>query len=592
MPPEQAPPGSRPPVASSSARSFSRVDDFLAGWKPLTPWGRDRREARVVYGDAASIEAILDQGEAWMAFEGRLHSSGREAALDRIAWHLGRAVRLPEGLGGREGAFDLVEIQAVRKFLYNYSGIMALLDGAALAAFAMVEAPQALRSLLDAGGGEGETFAIGSAFDAGLPPLRAAIAAIGSEIAKAIGSRDSSLLQSSGLAFAGRDFLILPVGDARVSAGMAAGLLEVSPWDGLSHQVRPRADASILALEDREALLLAREREVEAEVLLRISAAMAAEAETLGRCVRGLAELDLARSRAALASGGSFVRPIFAAGEDLVIEAGRLAPLESECGEAGQRYTALDLSLSERAALVFGSNMGGKTVALKTVLFLQILAQSGFHLPARSWSGPVYPLIHYVGEGGTGASVLVKEFAALRPPWTSAGKPDIDKPGGLAGGLSGFGREIRSFVEASEWATPGALLAFDEFARTTSSAEAEALLSAILEHVAARAGMKCLFSTHFRGVARLEGVRMLRMRGLDRAAAALAATELAGGGDLVARVNALMRYELIEDSGEDGASDAIAIAELLGLDPRIVARAEDHHRLARLGRQGKRQCRK
>ncbi len=592
MPPEQAPPGSRPFVATSSARSFSRVDDFLAAWKPLTPWGRDAREARVVYRDVASIEAILDTSEAWMAFEGRLRSSGREAALDRIAWHLGRAVRLPEGLGGREGALDLVEIQAVRKFLYNYSGIMALLDGAALAAFGMAPAPAALRSLLDAGGGEGETFAIGGAFDADLPPLRSAIAGIEEELAEARKSRDAALLETTGLAFAGRDFLVLPVGDARVSAGMAAGLLEVSPWDGLSHQVRPRADASILALEDREALLLAREREVEAGVLLRISSAMAAEAETLGGCVRGLAELDLARSRVALASGGSFVRPGFVSTEDLVIEAGRLAPLERECKEGGQRYSALDLSLPERAILVFGSNMGGKTVALETVLFLQILAQSGFHLPARSWRGPVYPLIHYVGEGGSGAPVMAKEFAAPGQPWTAAGKPRIDSPGGFAGGLSGFGREIRSFIEASESAENGALLAFDEFARTTSSGEAEALLSAILEHVAARAGMKCLFSTHFRGVARLEGVRMQRMRGLDRAAAALAATGLAAGGDLVARVNALMRYELVEDSGEDGASDAITIAELLGLDPRIVARAGQYHRIARQGRQGKQQCRK
>ncbi|MEI6387070.1 MAG: hypothetical protein WCQ50_10560 [Spirochaetota bacterium] len=559
-------PGFLPPVATLPARAFSRVDDFLALWKPLTPWGRDHREARVVYGDAASIEAILDKSEAWMAFDGRLRAAGREAALDRIAWHLGRAVRLPESPGGLECPLDLVEIQAIRKFLYNYSGIMSLLDEGALLAFGMAEAPMALRSLLDAGGGEGETFAIGGAFDDRLPPLRSAIAAIEEESAEARESLDVALLESTGLTFGGRDFIVLPVGDARVSAGMAAGLLEASPWDGLSHQVRPRADAAMLDLGDRQALLLAREREVEAEVLLRISAATAAEAESLGRCVRCLAVLDLARARAALVPGGSFVRPRFIAGEDLSIASGRLIPLERECGQGGQRYSALDLSLPERAALVFGSNMGGKTVVLETVLFLQILAQSGFHLPARSWSGPVYPLIHYLGEVSGGASD--------------------------AGGLSGFGREIRSFVEANELARPGALLAFDEFARTTSSGEAEALLSAILEHVAARAGMKCLFSTHFRGVARLEGVRMLRMSGLDRGAALRAVAEGRGGGDLVGRVNALMRYELIEDSGEDGASDAIAIAELLGLDPRIVARAGDYHRLARPGRQGQGQCRK
>jgi len=41
---------------------------------------------------------------------------------------------------------------------------------------------------------------------------------------------------------------------------------------------------------------------------------------------------------------------------------------------------------------------------------------------------------------------------------------------------------------------------FDEFARTTSSEEAEVLLSAALERLASEPGCRTVFSTHFRGV--------------------------------------------------------------------------------------------
>jgi len=241
------------------------------------------------------------------------------------------------------------------------------------------------------------------------------------------------------------------------------------------------------------------------------------------------------------------------------------------------RYTALSLRLPEPSALIFGSNMGGKTVVLQTMLFLQVLAQSGFLVPAESFMAPLFPFIHFVGEGAT-REVRVDRGA-----------------GGGEGGLSGFGREIRSLVEALGSAASGGFLAFDEFARTTSSGEAEALLSAVLAALVQRPGIKALFATHFRGVARVDGARRLRMRGLDREA--LAESGVGGGGSFgkaesgdggraesssevtgyegaVARLNSLMRYELVEDEGGDGRSDALLVAGLLGLDPGIVGKAE------------------
>jgi len=65
----------------------------------------------------------------------------------------------------------------------------------------------------------------------------------------------------------------------------------------------------------------------------------------------------------------------------------------------------------------------------------------------------------------------------------------------------------------------GAFLAFDEFARTTSSAEAEAILSAAVEALAALPGTRSLVARTSTGWPGCH-VRYLRMLGLDRTGAA------------------------------------------------------------------------
>jgi len=580
-------------AATRAAWDFSRIEEFWVQWKPLTPWGRDHKEARAVPAEAAAIEQRLDHIDDWEAFEARVRGTGEagQARLDRIAWHLGRVPRLPDGLAAGEGSLDLVDLFVTGKFIYNYTEIARLADSGAREAFGLEPAPAAVAALLGAGGADRESFGLSDAYDPRLGALRSRIAAIDATLAESRGSLEARALAEAGIDFAGRDFVLVPLEVFAAAEGSCEELFDLESWDGRSHVLRLRPAHGDLALRDERARLLDEERGIEAEVLGRLSAAVMAGAEDLGRRAVALTLLDLARSRAALCGGGGFCRPEFAPEADppLVVSGGRLLPLEKRCADTGTAYTALDLELPERAAVIFGSNMGGKTVALETLLFLQILAQCGFRVPARRFASRIHPLVHYVGEGGAepsaaGEGMKVESSSRVRRAEVAASRSQ--------GGLSGFGREIRSFVESEAWSREGALLAFDEFARTTGSREAEALLSAALEHLAALPGAKCLFSTHFGGVARLPGVRYLRMRGLDReaavgvdAAAGASATPDSGLG-LIARINALMRYQLVEDSGEAVDSDAILIAGLLGLDASIVGRAADYYAPARGGRRG------
>ena len=114
------------------------------------------------------------------------------------------------------------------------------------------------------------------------------------------------------------------------------------------------------------------------------------------------------------------------------------------------------------------------------------------------------------------------------------------------------------------------LALFDEFARTTKPGEAEALLSAILEDLAGRRSAVALFSTHFRGVRRLPGVRYLRMGGLDRSRLDLAAPEGEELADRIRRIDRQMRFCLEPDTQEERRSDAVAVARLLGLPPALA----------------------
>ncbi|MBU0935609.1 MAG: hypothetical protein KKC64_08320, partial [Spirochaetes bacterium] len=218
------------------------------------------------------------------------------------------------------------------------------------------------------------------------------------------------------------------------------------------------------------------------------------------------------------------------------------------------QYEALNLNLEASAAVLFGSNMGGKTVVLKTLLFFQLLAQAGLFVPAASFITRVFGHIEYIGE-------LAGERLA---------------------GLSGFGFEIWRFQRV--WGLQNALIAFDELARTTGSHDAEALLSAIIEAYADSPAIRpkqpapslAMFTTHFSAVARLPGVQYLRMQGLDQQAACLSDGDGSGNQlqQRLAAINQHMRYRIVpaDDTGS-GSSDALAIAAMLGLDCRLVERA-------------------
>lgn len=530
------------PEDLEDAWSFSRVEEFWELYGPYTPYGKDERDERRVYADRGEIEGLLDRTEAAASW---LDSTRDDpAARDRAGYYLKRMPRLP---ASAKGEYELAEIFQVKKFLSCHEGLRAALDEDTREAFGLGPAASVLAAELAKGGSDPETFFVSEAYDPALAEVRAAIARTDADLEAARSSAETRLAARYGVRLAGRDFALVP--RAQAEALLAdRDLAVVEPYDDRLYLVRPAADSRTLGLRDRRDELAARERKLEDEVLRRLSGLIAGALPEIRSAADRVRDFDLALARARMVRDLGLVRPDLSSDGLWELSGGRFLPCEAECRDLGLSYTPLSARFEKPVTTIFGSNMGGKTVALKTVLFFQILAQAGFHVPASSFRTRVYARLFYVGE-------LAGERLA---------------------GLSGFGFEIHRFIRAWEGMGDGGCLAvFDEFARTTSSREAEALLSAAQAALAAKPGVKSFFATHFRGLVRSPGVDYLRMKGLDRKAASECLEADAPRAERLARINRHMRYELEPDGEGPGPSDALTVAALLGLPGEIVKKAEE-----------------
>lgn len=538
------------------AWAFAQVDAFLDRCRPLTPWGRDEREARTVLDDPVELESRFDDTACVLRFLTEQAEDG--IRLDKLAWHLKRMPRLP--LASKD-EYEIIELFQVKKFLANYRGAASCLDPELSERFGLspdfsslgADGPACatLAAELDRGGSDMETFYLADSYDPELGELRAALNRADAALRADREAYERSAEADHDLSFDGREFVVAPVDIARPLAAEPARY-SLEPYDESRYVVRLLPSARALSLLEERERLGQRERELENRVIRRLSAMAAAALPGLKAAVTAITRLDRARTAAVLARDASLRRPVIDAVDSSMKEA-RFVPCEEECRSLGLAYTPLTASFQSGAIVLFGSNMGGKTVVLKTVLFFQLLAQAGYFVPAKEYRTRVYRGVEYVGE----------------------------QSGERLAGLSGFGFEIHRFEKV--WrGTEDVLVAFDELARTTSSHEAEALLSAIVEAYAtgriaggqSSGPSRAFFATHFRGIARIPGAEYLRMRGLDRDAALECLDADTPLSERLAGINRHMRYEIVpDDPTDDAESDALAIAAMLGLDPRLTMKA-------------------
>ena len=195
----------------------------------------------------------------------------------------------------------------------------------------------------------------------------------------------------------------------------------------------------------------------------------------------------------------------------------------------GREFQAIDFAFKRgEPATVIGANMGGKTVALKTLCMLQYLYQFGFGLPV--------------------ASAVMTPFDDIR---FCIGDEQDEKTG-----LSSFAAEMQRIDRAVAAVEQGGrvLLLVDEPARTTNPVEGTALVSALLELLADKPNLALVMTTHYTVE---HAGQCWRVQGL-----------------LPGSKGRTMDYRLVPTASHEVPHEALNIARELGIDPRWIELAD------------------
>ncbi len=275
-------------------------------------------------------------------------------------------------------------------------------------------------------------------------------------------------------------------------------------------------------------LVAAREISV---VLVEASRRMLAHRATIVLVLDRVGDLDVEFAKAAWAAPRAAVVPEIVEGRRLRIEGARHPGLlESvEAGRPAAQAVAIDVEIggSFDLLIVTGPNTGGKTVALKTVGLLAVMALSGLPVPARRAEIPELD------------GVFV----------------DIGDEQAISQSLSTFSSHMVRVGRALRLATPRSLVLIDEIGAGTDPAEGAALGEAILEHFLERS-VRTIATTH------LGKLKQLAWRHSN---AQNATVEFDA-----ATLRPLYRLLI----GLPGSSHAIDVARRMGIGEAILERAE------------------
>jgi DNA mismatch repair protein MutS2 len=273
--------------------------------------------------------------------------------------------------------------------------------------------------------------------------------------------------------------------------------------------------------------LIEEETEEIHRILLEMTAKLGEQAAEIARATEILGELELQFGKARFANDYQCVQPTFTDAA-LSLTKARHPLLERNLRGKGGAVVPLSLTMENdaRQLIISGPNTGGKTVGLKTVGLLALMAQAGVPVPADHAELPVFD------------AVLA----------------DIGDYQSIEQNLSTFSAHVTNIDFISQTATAHSLVLLDELGSATDPEEGAALAVAIAEHFSAL-GCISIISTHHTS---------LKVYAANRAGVLNAAV---GFEEKTLQPT----YEL--RVGVPGASAGINIAQQLGLNPQIIAAA-------------------
>ncbi|MEA4919514.1 MAG: endonuclease MutS2 [Clostridiaceae bacterium] len=302
--------------------------------------------------------------------------------------------------------------------------------------------------------------------------------------------------------------------------GSFAGLVHDVSSSGATLFIEPSA-----VVEQNNALrvLFSKERDEIERILYKLSAEVADFGEAIQRDYELLCAIDYIFARGKLAYKLKASRP-------RLVEKGQTRLLKARHPLLDQdKAVPIDFTIGGSAdtVIITGPNTGGKTVSLKTLGLLTLMAQSGLQIPAS--------------EGGQVA--IYKSVLA-----------DIGDEQSIEQSLSTFSSHMSNIVKILEEAGDSSIVLMDELGAGTDPVEGAALAIAIIERLR-EMGCRVAATTHYSELK----MYALETKGVENASCEFDVATLKP------------TYKLV--FGVPGKSNAFAISERLGIDKAVIQSA-------------------
>lgn len=280
---------------------------------------------------------------------------------------------------------------------------------------------------------------------------------------------------------------------------------------------------SVVELNNRLRQAQIEERQEVRKVLIELSNLVRPYRNDIAKNANLLGHLDLINAKAKLAEAMKASVPVLNQNGEVNLRKARHPLIDPA------RVVANDITLGKdyQAIVITGPNTGGKTITLKTLGLIQLMAQSGMFIPASENSS---------------VAIFDNVFA------------DIGDEQSLEQNLSTFSGHMENVKRILEQITDRSLVLLDELGAGTDPKEGAALAMAILDQIGA-VGSEVVVTTHY---------PELKVYGYDRAKTINASMEFD-------QETLKPTYRLL--LGVPGQSNGIAIARRLGISQAVIEEA-------------------